>query len=1065
MFTTTFFERITKHPKTALLLAALLVISMASGLRTLIKDTSIEAFVPTGHPSLAANNAVRETFGLTDAIAVAIVTTDDSIFTPQALTHIAEVTDFLQSLQNLRKDRVVSLATESSIQGLEGAVDVAAYLDDDAATLDTAAIAELRNRWLAMPPHQGTLVSKDESAAIIMGEIVDITQAQATYQAVRNFVNTRTTNQLQFHVAGPGAVSGYFSAYIEQDARKLLPIGFLLVLVFVFLAFRRASALTGPLLIIFSTLAGTLGVMAWLGVPYYAITNALAVVLVAIAVADAIHVLSAYYESRAQQPEANVRVWVAQAMSSIAKPIVLTTLTTMVGFVGIGMVSVMPPIEAFAWFACFGSALAGVLTLLVLPSLLIINPPAPSDVFNRPNGLRAEALDEATDQATQPPKLARLLTKCAHLGAANPWLTTGLFLATACLALLGANQIQIDRSQIDNFAADEPIRVADELINTTFAGTAFLNLVISAEQDDALLETEHMQSIADLQTFVEQQPHVTKTVSIADYLSLLDAAIETRPINNTRRLPTAQDAIAQYLLVYEASGSPTDFEEEIDPYYSTALIRVFLDAPKFSDNKQTVENIQAYLDKNYATGELRATLAGEVNLTYHWMQQLIDTHFLGIAVSLGLVLIIACLLFRSLRFGCIAVLPVVFTVLAIYGVMGYLGVNLEPPTSMFAAIAIGVGVDFAIHLVARLRDVQIRTDLQFDDALNTALPSTARACFFNAAALTVGFSVLTLSDLPTLQRFGGLISLAALASFAASLLLVPALFRFAWQNQRTTSISLRRRAPSPATTIVLLIMTAGSLGTERAMADDTVELSGLEVAEHIAARPAGDASTRQLRMALTDRRGRTRDRLAVVHKRSNAQDQRTRITYLEPKAVRNVGFLSHDFHELTKGDERWLYMPATRKVRRIPASDRGDYFLGTDFTFADMQSELKFELADYQFTNAGINDDGLIQLQGIPTSKAIAKEIGYGGFAALVDPNTWIPMQIEFSDRDGSRLKTVAVTAVEKINGIWTAQQLHTANHQTGHKTEFLFSNIQYHKTLADKLFLHSNLSRGAPKL
>lgn len=1048
MFNATVFERITTRPTIALFIAAIIIVAMAAGLKQLVKDTSIEAFVPTGHPSLAANNEVRETFGLTDAIAVAVVAPQDTVFTSANLNHIAQVTNFLQGLDNLRKDRVVSLATESSIQGVEGAVEVTEYLDMDDAPLAADQVARVRAQWQAMPPHQGTLVSNDESAAVIMGEIIDITDAQDTYQQVRTYINTLPTNGVEFHVAGPGAVSGYFSAYIEQDARKLLPIGFGLVLLFVFLAFRRASALTGPLIIILSTVTGTLGVMAWCNVPYYAITNALAVVLVAIAVADAIHVLSAYYEARAANPHHSSREHAVTAMQSIAKPVVLTTLTTMVGFVGIGLVSVMPPIVAFAWFACFGSALAGLLTLLVLPNLLAVLPPAQSNLFS---GDKSSPLADA-------------LTQCAKLGARRPVRMICIFVVLANLAGIGAGQIQIDRSQIDNFAADEPIRVADELINQKFAGTVFLNLVVSAEQDDALLETKHMQAIADLQQFIEQQPHVNKTVSIADYLSLLDAAIETRPISNDRSLPTAEDAIAQYLLIYEASGSPTDFEEEIDPYYSTALIRIFLDAPRFSDNKQTVENIQQYLDENFSTGELSATLAGDVNLTYHWMQQLIDTHFTGIAVSLALVLGIACLMFRSVLFGCIAVVSVAFTVLAIYGVMGFAGVNLEPPTSMFAAIAIGVGVDFAIHLVARLREVQTNSEHSFDAVLTMALPSTARACFFNAAALTVGFSVLTISDLPTLQRFGGLISLAALASFAASLLLIPALFGLVSRLQhRRPTPTLRKPANPTAAAVVVLIFAAG-FSSDPALAAAATPLSGTEVAERIAARPAGTASTRQLKMSLTDRRGRSRERLAVVHKSSTEQDQRTRITYLEPKAVRNVGFLSHDFHQLNKNDERWLYMPATRKVRRIPASDRGDYFLGTDFTFADMQSELKFELADYQFTNAGLNSDGLIQLIGTPVSKSVAKEIGYGGFTALVDPNTWIPMQIDFSDRDGSPLKTVLVGKVENISDIWTAQSISTQNHQTGHKTEFHFSNTQYHDTLAAKLFASASLSRGAPK-
>jgi len=184
--------------------------------------------------------------------------------------------------------------------------------------------------------------------------------------------------------------------------------------------------------------------------------------------------------------------------------------------------------------------------------------------------------------------------------------------------------------------------------------------------------------------------------------------------------------------------------------------------------------------------------------------------------------------------------------------------------------------------------------------------------------------------------------------------------------------------------------------------------------------------------------------------------------------VREVSFLSHD--KLTPGatDDRWLYLPATRKVRRVPASDRGDYFLGTDFSYEDMQSELKFALQDYEFTlleSGETKQAGHYRLRGTPKNRGTVRELGYGAFEASIDPATWMPTQIDFFDPKLKPLKTVEVSGVKKIDGVWNAGTIKCTNHRSGHSTVFNFSGIEYRSGLPDKLFLPAALSRGAPQL
>lgn len=1043
------FEHLLEYRRSVLIISVLLILASAAGLSRLVKETSVDAFVPPDHPSIQANERIRDVFGLSDPIAVAVMTRDGgSVFRPELLALTATLTEAIADLPNVRADRVASLATESAIRGDDGALLVDPYVEALPVTPDAAREAE--RRWRNMPPHVGTLAAEDASGAIILAEVNDVRRAAETYAAVRRLADEHAHPQADILVAGPAAVSAVLSAQIDADARVLQPLVFLLVLAFLYLAFRRAAALTGPLLLVVAAAGGALGLMGWAGVPYFAITNALPVIIVAIAVADSIHILSTYYQTRAANPDLAPDAAVVAAMTQMTRPITLTTLTTMAGFAGIGMIAIMPPIAYFAWYAALGVALAWLFSIVTLPCCLALLRLAPSPAF------RSWA-------EQKPDRLGRALTRAGVFSARRPRLVLAVFSGVLILAGAGASQLRIDRSQVDNFAPDTAIRLADERINAAFSGTAFLDVIVESVAPDGLLTTRSMQRIAELQAHFESLPWVAQTASIADYLSLMHAALNEQPAAPERTLPHQDDAVAQYLLVYEASGDPTDLEEEISPEYDTALIRGILATPYFSASRDTVEALQEYLRERFNESGLRATLAGDVNATYHWMTRLQRSHFLGVGVSLALVLVMAMLVFRSATTGLIAVVPVAATILILYAMMGVSGIYLEPATSMFAAISVGVGVDFAIHLLDRLRAAQ-RAGADTDSIIETAMPATARACFFNAAALGVGFATLMASDLPTLQRFGGLVTLAVFSSFAITLIVVPAL-----SSLQTRRAGQERRAVRAmgGTTALLLILLSGALLVVAAGAHADSP-KGREIAQRVAERPEGAMVSRFVRMTLTDRRDRVRVRRAWVLKRQDDDMRQTRISYLEPKRVREVTFLSHDFHDASRADDRWLYLPATRKVRRIPASKRGDYFLGTDFTYEDMQSDLKFDLADYRFRLEAQAEEGgrtLYTLSGEPVSDRVARELGYGGFQAVVDADTWMPVEIDFVDRDQEPLKTITISDVREIDGIWTALRIEARNHQTGHATLFELADVSYSRAVPARLFAPASLSRGLPEL
>ncbi|NVJ99435.1 MAG: outer membrane lipoprotein-sorting protein [Alphaproteobacteria bacterium] len=247
-----------------------------------------------------------------------------------------------------------------------------------------------------------------------------------------------------------------------------------------------------------------------------------------------------------------------------------------------------------------------------------------------------------------------------------------------------------------------------------------------------------------------------------------------------------------------------------------------------------------------------------------------------------------------------------------------------------------------------------------------------------------------------------------------------------------------------------------------ASASDT--LTGDMIADHMQARAEGQAVERTLHMTLADKKGRIRERTATVLRRQNGDQKETVIRFTEPRSVKGMAFLTHDRVDPALEDEQWLYLAAVRKVRRIPASDRGDYFLGTDFTYNDVKEELKFEPQDYIFKfESSYMEAGkqFHRISGTPSSDTTAKELGYGAFKAVVAAESWMPVDIEFFDIGGKPLKHITVQDVRLVDGIWSPRKIGVTNLQTGHSTQFTYSDIDYSVTLTDADFSASGLKSG----
>ncbi|MGB0955466.1 MAG: efflux RND transporter permease subunit [Panacagrimonas sp.] len=751
------------HGKSSLFAVLATVLALALGLPGIEKNTSLDAFVPEGSPALALREQVESQFGLTEPIAIAYIgSAPGAAIDPAVLTEVREVSKLLQLQKGIDPAQVMSLSTRSWMRAENDTLEAVPLLPDG--PISDESVDQLKRGLAASPAYRGLLLSEDLGSAMILAELRQDVDSGVVYEQIESWLRDRPLPaNVELHIAGQATISGYLSRYIDQDTRKLVPAGILLCLLFMTLLLRSWAALAIGTFILLGTLASTLGLMGWLDKPLYIITSSLPVVLVCVSIADAIHLLARADKYRGEGLSAENAI--ERALQDLIRPLTLTTLTTACGFFGLTLGSQIPAMQQYGLFAAFGIGMAWLLTVFGAPQLYIW--------LSRTSG--------ATPSSRWPERGAIAL---GRISGQMP--TTLLVLAGGLIAAgtWGINQLQFNYERVRNFGDQSPVYRANHAINKHFAGS--YNLDVYLESDSSTLTTPaHYRQIADLQQWMTDQG------GFNDALSFVDIVRDTRRTANpdlNQDQPLSQDEIEQYLFLFQVSAKPGELAQRINTDRSKALLRGFLRTDNFQQVSPVVADLERELEQRFGGGQVRAQATGPVYVTSSWVGPLYGNTMMGVAIAVALVGIGAALVFRSMGSGLLCLMPVSIALLLVFGLMGATGIWLDVVTSMFATICIGLGVDFAIHMLHAIE--QARRDGLTGVALSTEVYRRIGVPLsFNALALASGMLVTLLSAIPPVGYFGAITSVAVMSAYLAAMLTLQPLYvllsRRTQQNQTT----------------------------------------------------------------------------------------------------------------------------------------------------------------------------------------------------------------------------------------------------------------------------------------
>ena len=251
--------------------------------------------------------------------------------------------------------------------------------------------------------------------------------------------------------------------------------------------------------------------------------------------------------------------------------------------------------------------------------------------------------------------------------------------------------------------------------------------------------------------------------------------------------------------------------------------------------------------------------------------------------------------------------------------------------------------------------------------------------------------------------------------------------------------------------ITILVFAVIALGAGFAQ-----ELTGREIMQKVDKREKAATDSFTMRMTLTNSSGKQRVREVTAYSKDYGSEEKTVMVFLLPAEVKGVGYLSFSYDDASKSDDRWLYMPALKKAKRISGSSSQDYFMGTEFTYDDMGDR---KVDDYKHSLLGeekIDSKDCWKIESVPVKKSM-----YSKYISWIDKESLLNLKAEFYDEQGSILKVLTVSGIEKKEGFWTANKMEMNNLQKKRSTIIEILKHEFNKEIPDSYFRVNSLEEG----
>ncbi len=749
-------------------------------------DTSTEGFMHEDDPVLITYNKFRHQFGRDERVLVAI--RNDNIFSLEFLNTLKSLHKEIETAVPFVED-VTSLYNVRNTRGDGDKLITDDLLEPFPTTQEE--VAQIKQRAMSSHFYKNLLISEDGKMTTIIIEtdayshkgekkVSDIDafdngfddgNTNTTAQTDKNKVfltdeeNTELVSSimaitqkyqkekgLEIYVAGSPSVNHALKTQMKADMQKFMRITFLIILLFLFIVFRRASAVLYPLLVILFSLLTTVGTMAWAGVMFKLPTQIVPSLLLAVSVGATVHILSIFFDKFDANGDKKEALSYTLRYSGLA--IAMTSLTTAIG-VGSFSGSEVAPISDLGIFASLGVMVSLILTLTLLPALLSITKLKPKQKLTSGN------MDRVMQQMAQIP--------IKHTKAI---LVSSTILVA--LALVASTQVQLSHNPLKWFQPDSMERISTETIDKQMNGSVTIEVVIDTGKENGWVDPTRLKALNEFSTkldsYMDEYTHVGKVISLATIVKETNRALHENQEGHYT-IPTDANLVSQELLLFENSGSD-DLEDVVDSQFSKARVTIkipWTDSVYAVGIRDYVAN-QAQLTFKEDKVEITGMMPLLINTFSNAIFSSVQSYFIAaIAITLMMMIILG-----SVRMGLLSMIPNLAPIILGLLLMAVAKIPLDLFTLLIGSIAIGLVVDDTIHFMHNFKRYYLETG-DSTHAIEQTFATTGKAMVITTLVLSLGFFAYLAANMISVQNFGLLTASVIIFALLADLLLAPAL--------------------------------------------------------------------------------------------------------------------------------------------------------------------------------------------------------------------------------------------------------------------------------------------------
>ena len=722
-----------------IIVASVLALTIFFGYQTkfLTINSDILSSLPDDDPVASLYKEIGTQFGGNDMGMIVLET--DNVFKAEVLQHIKQITDSLKYTDGV--STVTSLTNILDIKSSEWGIEIGKLVDEYNLPNKQSQLDSLKNYVFSKEMYKGAIVSEDGTATVVMFTLLPDADKQSVAKEIKSKVeNLNLPETLYF--GGLPMMMNDISDLILADIVWLLPIVFVIIALILLLSFKSFRGVLLPLLTAGIAVIWTIGIMVVTGYELTIISNIIPVVLLALGSAYTIHVLNSINQSK----EKDRKQALIKALTYIIVPVILAAVTTAIGFVSFVFGAYLTMIKDFGIFTAVGTLIALLLSIFFVPALIsafsMYRKKVETDQPEKENILTHKILQPLVTLLFKHPKY--LLTA---------W---GILLL---LSIGGMFFIKTSVNMADYFKKDNPTRVSEDVMQKKFGGSLPVFVVFEGDMQSPevlkmMIKTEH---------FMKEDPNIDMTQSVADLVEQMNDAM-----GEGKMIPDDKAKIEQLWFLLDGQDVMTQLvSEDLDK----GIIQSRFASVDSKNIDEFTSKMNKFIQENNSEN-IKIELTGMPSVYVKLNDSLIQSQFSSLILALVMVLLIVGLMLRSISKGVYATIPIIATIMILFGFMGITGIPLDIATVLVGSIALGIGIDYSIHIITGF-NFHLKETGDAEKAIEKTILSSGKAVIINVISVAAGFLILIFSQIVPLQNFGILVAISMFGSGIGALTLLP----------------------------------------------------------------------------------------------------------------------------------------------------------------------------------------------------------------------------------------------------------------------------------------------------